>query len=359
MRLILYPDTNAFYSDRFLTKPYSYEFLRLLQENAVEVRLSPVVVAETLRHAQEDAAERIAGVRRALRAATVGSVVDRTAASAAVDTLEHGLRAEAETALRPLRAHTAVVELPYPDISIEDLVARELERRRPTLLKDVGSIGLRDTVIWHNLLDDVDPDSNDIILVITNDAGFLHTDKQRLHGDLIDDLHEYGIDEDRVRVQRDLAHASVEIRRLRELISNRDAFIAAEILTFIGWLPQADWGGYRADDASFHVYDSNLPALPSFLAEPRITAATYLMTERIGSDSPATCIAFASLDIEGHMLASEFYADSSSEVELTSGDVDGWYVEVSLTREVRVELTVEVDVELHASAVIGYRVTWE
>jgi len=77
------------------------------------------------------------------------------------------------------------VFLPYPNVNHEDLVIRDLARKRP--FRD--GRGYRDTLIWHSILKQVAENPGEYILVTKNSRDFcLDTDIQQLHDDLSSDL---------------------------------------------------------------------------------------------------------------------------------------------------------------------------
>jgi predicted nucleic acid-binding protein len=94
-------------------------------------------------------------------------------------------------------------EIPdFPEVSHKELVRRALEGRRP--FNDAGRLGYRDTLIWHTVLE-IARDGDTVVLA-TEDGDFRPADgADCLHGHLIADLRQRGIDPDRVSVVPSLA----------------------------------------------------------------------------------------------------------------------------------------------------------
>ena len=78
--------------------------------------------------------------------------------------------------------------LSYPSVSPEELSRRSIERRRPFTRCDRG---MRDTLIWLTVMEYLlgqPKNSDQKVLLITENKDFLNGDKDGLHKDLVDDL---------------------------------------------------------------------------------------------------------------------------------------------------------------------------
>lgn len=351
MRIAVYPDTNAFYSDRFLRKPYSDKFLAALSGDDVRVYLSPLVIDETLRHAREQATERAQKLRGAFRSVRVESAVDATGLETAMNDYTQQVAEEAESALQRLLDHPAVTVIDRPYISPDDLVKRELERKRPFVDKEAGTIGFRDTMIWCSMLEHFDVVSDDHILVITGDKGFLSTDKKSLHDDLLDDLDEFGIERGRVHTQPDLLQAEVEIRRLRKLISEREAVLSAAAISFTQALINAPWGTSHADGA----FNRSVVAAPSWLLDPVVTAIEDVSVVSIGDGEWAPCVTRATAKFHGRIASSELLHDPT-DATVTGGEPDEWLLDVTTRVPLVAHLDIEYDAASSSATIQDYRI---
>lgn len=266
--IVIYLDTNALYADPRMTGRASQNLLSLLERGSIEVWLSPVVVAEVERQLHESATEAVNKIESAIRKLPRYFDDVDDALTTAI-TAPFGV--QAQQALLPLLAHPACKVLDWSGASAQELVQRELERRRPTLVKSGQSVGLRDTVIWHDLLDMLsDLMSDDEVIFVTDDGGYL--DGDTLATSLVEEVEKRvqgaeSIDDGgttRVQVLRgishvyeQLAHRSVRDKgdpvgtRWHGRASRRGALAKARHRSAIGnpaaWVRQANSGSDRAD----------------------------------------------------------------------------------------------------------------
>ena len=105
--------------------------------------------------------------------------------------------------------------LPYPEVTHEELVRRDLSRRKP--FSETGK-GYRDALIWHSILGLAEGRSDDQVIVVTGNT----TDFGKGP-----DVHEH--------LQQDLAARSIPLDRVR-IYERLEEFNAAHILPTLGRL---------------------------------------------------------------------------------------------------------------------------
>ncbi len=87
--------------------------------------------------------------------------------------------------------------LPYPNISHQALVQRDLSRQKP--FSESGR-GYRDTLIWMTILSYLESESDEIAFITSNSKDFWSKDSKGLHTHLANELEIKGIINDRFRV---------------------------------------------------------------------------------------------------------------------------------------------------------------
>lgn len=89
--------------------------------------------------------------------------------------------------------------IPYPKTAHKEMVARELNRRKP--FKD-STKGYRDSLIWESIKEHCKhtPKGDDIIFLTENSDDFASKDKQTFHPDLIEDCVNAGIDQEHIQL---------------------------------------------------------------------------------------------------------------------------------------------------------------
>jgi PIN domain-containing protein len=90
-----------------------------------------------------------------------------------------------ETLTRRLQLQYRARFLPYPDISHNVLVSRDLARRKP--FSESGR-GYRDALIWYSIFPLLDSETTELAFVTANAKDFWNSDKTGLHPDLSADL---------------------------------------------------------------------------------------------------------------------------------------------------------------------------
>ncbi|MHB8279718.1 MAG: PIN domain-containing protein [Candidatus Humimicrobiaceae bacterium] len=98
---------------------------------------------------------------------------------------------------------TLKVEEPdYPNITHEDIIARDLARRRP--FQESGK-GYRDTLFWETILRKIVNSDTKTYLISENYKDFGYRDKSTLHDDLKEDLLKIGLSSDSVILYKNLS----------------------------------------------------------------------------------------------------------------------------------------------------------
>ena len=89
--------------------------------------------------------------------------------------------------------------IPYPKTAHKEMVARELNRRKP--FKD-STKGYRDSLIWESIKEYCKqvPKGDDIVFLTENSDDFASKDKKTFHPDLIEDCVNAGIDQEHIQL---------------------------------------------------------------------------------------------------------------------------------------------------------------
>lgn len=341
VRMVIYPDSNAFFSDWRMTRQYSLDFLAALAPGGVEVGLSPVVLAEIKRKAAREAETALSAFRKALRSLDRYWGSAPTLADGELDRIATSLRTQSENALSPLIADLACRVLDWSEVTVRELVEREIEGLRPAKLSGNQTVGFRDSVIWQTILDDAAVlDEDDIIVLVSNDGGFL-SQRRTLHADLEADLRKRGFDPARASVQADLAGVTLEAQRFSKLISERDAEARDAFLDYVRSFTEEDWSSRAGDlDWSTAVFPNDFYNMDGVHV---IAADIEDVESEVGAES-VLCSVIVELTFEGSMEASEYFS-GEFEVEWRGGELGDPYLSVSTSRHVRFEADVRVTAE--------------
>lgn len=348
--IVIYPDTNALFQDPRMRSKMSSDLIAMLKPGEIELWISPVVVAEIERQLREAASGAVENVRKAFRSLRPKfDDVDGELLGKILEPLE----VQGKQALTPLLSNPACKVLDWSKVSAQELVHRELERRKPTLLKDNQSVGLRDTVIWHDLLEMLPK------LTMTDEVIFVTRDKGYLEGDSLDASLATEIDQ---RGQKyggpvtpfpnlDVMPSLNHVVEVLSSHSPRQKAIRLALLEMVEHLDEELW---RKGDVS--VRSAHLPR--GFNA-PTLEAVSGVEIVKIGTGQPAACIAQANLVFHGIVPAFDYF-----ELE------EAWNIKTLGVRpggnEFAVQFlttaTVYADIDYEASAqkasVIQGRVVW-
>lgn len=330
--LILYPDTNAFHADLLMLRPTSSKLINALSPGQVEVALSPVVVAEAERQARESGQDALRGLQAALRELPRKYGVPTDDHVATLDALSTNVQYASTRALAPLLEHSACQVRPWPLTSSEELVRRELERRAPTSLKGGQTVGLRDTIIWHGLVDLMQTlTEEDEVLFICADGGFL------LDGDLapslVEELEENWVNPGQLRVVARLENAIAEVEERRELLTRQERLAIQAVIDHLADFEGKTWA---------YVDASNEAPMKYGVEEGLVVAVDSINIERTVGVPPETVEATAEITISGFMRTDEYLQEHSEAVEWMQGDYSDPMIGVDFTATVALEAEVTI-----------------
>jgi hypothetical protein len=352
--IVIYPDTNALHSDLFMQRKLSGELLALLDEGVIEVRLSTVVVAEADRQARE----RVEEIRAKITTSVVRAKRSLGLGESLTEQLVGALTAEiavmGDKALAPLLAHGACEVIDWPDVSAQELVERELERRKPILDKNGQSIGLRDTIIWHGLLELLDTlDSNDdFVVLVTADGGFVKDGA--LHGELQEEIDGAWLDSNHLRVATSLASAVLDAAKLASLIGERQGTLSAALIRYIEQFDGNEWGYFPRDmNVSSHG-----ASVPYGMEDAMVISVDGVEVDHVGDGNPAECIGYADFTLAGRMSPMDYMDADHSNLDMTGGDINGYEITVEFTARAEIVAEIEFDLEPSYAEVAGASVSW-
>ena len=219
MRVVL--DTSVFVSDFRLKGAAFRLFLENLRTVGHSLVVPRIVFMETVNKYRERLKQTVTKLGsttdelRHLLGRDLGlpTAVDT---QAKIDELGGLYERELRSWLRERGAHIVRI----PRISHEDVVKRDLMRRKP--FSESGK-GYRDTLIWETVLAELRKEQTPIALVSHNIKDFAGSDRT-LHTDLVNDLRELGIDADHV-VFFDALRAFVDAHIMKALPIPHRAFL--------------------------------------------------------------------------------------------------------------------------------------
>lgn len=350
--IVIYPDTNAMHADLLMRRKVSKELVELLSLNIVEVRLSPVVVEEAKRQVRENAEAASTAIAVTIDKARRAYVLTDEPINELLSVISRQIADEGERALQPLLSHAACETLPWPEVTSRELVERELERIKPVLEKGGQSVGLRDTIIWHGLLDLLgDLEAEDYVIFVTADGGFV--DGGELHDELLDEIDGSWLDPLRLRVATSLASATLEAKQLADLISERDNIVGNAFIRYIEALDGAEWNSY-----GLRHLDVRDASLPYGLEDAVIDSIDLIEVDEIGDGNPAECVGCADFSIRGRMRSADFMDADHSNLDMLFGDIDGFEVTVKFNARATVISEVEYELETQDASVVGAWLFW-
>lgn len=346
--LIIYPDTNALHADLLMLRTNSQKLVRGLLEGQVEVVLSPVVVVEAQRRTNEAAQETIAGARSALRDIERKHGVRLVEADTAITDLLARVERTSDQALAPLLAHEACKVLPWPEVESKELVMREIDRRPPTRVKGDQSIGLRDTIIWHGLVEFMRHlDDDDIVLFITSDGGFLHDGA--LSPSLAKELDEEFINPEQLRVVGRLESALVEVEERRDLVTRQEGLIRQAVINHLASFDGQTWSAVdRGGEAPLRYG----------IEEGLVVAVDSITIERAAGTPPTAVNATAEITISGYMRSDEYMHEYSDFVEWMHGEIYDPMIGVDFTATIALEAEVQLSDDGDEAWISDETLTW-
>lgn len=314
----------------------------------MEVALSPVVLAETRRHAEEAGAQTVSDVRGSLRNVTRKHGVPTASAEEAIDTILRKVHRAASEALTPLTGHAACNVLEWPRVDSEQLVQRELDRKLPTQLRDKQSTGLRDTVIWHGLLEMMQGlNEQDRVLFVTADRGFL--DGDFLAPSLAEELEDEGVDVSQLQVVTRLENALTAVEERRALLTRQEGAVQQAVIDYMAAFDGRTWA----------TVDVSREAPARYGVEEGVVVAVDSITIESTFGSPPTTIeATAEITISGWMRSEEYVQDYSDVVDLMDGEIWDPMVLVDYTSSIVLEAEVEVSEDGEEVMIVEETLRW-
>ena len=341
--LLIYPDTNALFGDPLLHFR-GKKLLDVLVPGLVEVRLSPVVLGELKRQVREQAEKTKNELPRVIRKTLAGHTVDYKIFNPLVAEAQRLLDAESGQVLQTLLEKDTCTLCHWPEVDAEELTRRELERRKPSLESGNQSVGLRDTLIWHGLLEilgNLEPD--DRVVFVSKDKGFI--DGEFLHDELIDEIYEEGLEAESVEVALSLPEAIVHANRFLNRISQREADIRETVTRFLRDLVGEDWLRVAPRSSGFTTYG---------IEDATIQDVDNIEVLEVEDSRPSTCSARADFVLEGVMHAFTYENDFNFGLDLTMGDIEDGMVWVRFTETVILSARVEYESDLSGMHVGEY-----
>ena len=193
-------DSNVFVNrDWHVDQPNMFLLKSAVEKGLVEVIVPEIVSQEVKNHYKEKVTKEhadIVGKAKRLNGILKGDEILKIG-EFDIDTIATNYNQSFDENLSALPANRPG----YEAIPHGDLIARDLDRRRP--FQDSGK-GYRDSLLWETILREVADNELDTILVTNNKNDFCSGDDYSLHPNLVDDLERRGIPKDRVRVYKDL-----------------------------------------------------------------------------------------------------------------------------------------------------------
>jgi len=213
-------DTNAFYEDLRLKKSLDLLF-RNIENIHFSLRTPELIVQE------------VVNIYREQRQSHLSKMLSHAKELKLLTSLEVNIAIQEENLANDLLEYEDYLRgkllsngeiVPLPNVTVQNLVDRDLARRRP--FKENG-VGFRDTLIWETILGLVNHQGYDGLIFITNNTKDF-AEGRGLHSDLIKDLESKGVNPSSIRsftsvqqfVDEMVNPALHEIEEIREAITH-------------------------------------------------------------------------------------------------------------------------------------------
>lgn len=327
--IAIYPDCNALWRNVTLSNDVGRRLRRRLAAGDVELHLSPVVVAELRRRAEDDLTSARTQGLLAIERATKGVAVEAETLRLEHAALFERIAASVDAQFQELLRLPGVVVDDWPDLSARVLGERELARRRPFIDTADGTIGHRDALIWEGVLAGAESlyETDDMAVFVSKDRAFRTEDNRSLHPDLSMDID--AVSEARFKLVPTLFEALTIVDLHDEAITRRQANIRnafGDLLEHLRGEPWAWLGG----------------ELPPDFENPSVISAEYQGGESIHEGNPALCEFSARVEIEGAMLKDVYMVEAGTDVQTWEGEINDHYVSVYVERDVVFEVEVDL-----------------
>lgn len=370
-------DTNVIHRDPWLTGGPGQELLRLAAEGKCVVVYPQVVIEELSRQRVERA--RLAHTSAADGLAEIGGAgVDVAETEIALASVLQRIESDIDSAFADLMNRPGVVAAPVPQVAAEDLLRRDLDRRRPFLEIDHGkdkkrSTGFRDVLIWETVLELARSDSQyESILFVTADNGFIDAESRTLHPELVEDLTSSHLRADLVDRVDSIPLASAKVESTAAMTAKQanldspsvapEEALAIAVDELRGPLPgklelvtAATTALYALENEEVSLqmvyggdYDYpefmkfTMPAMESGMIVAIDQTSDFTFEESPLSADILVATANAILTIEGAVYKGDWFGGDADEVQVM-GELNDHYFES--TSEVAVRAVVELDIE--------------
>jgi hypothetical protein len=340
-------DSNVLFDDPVMVRETASEVLKLLSPAGAILVFSPVVVAELKRHRLD--AIRDLGAEADSRVKRLSRLAGVSAAEALHDTntMRSAAAARLDARWNEILNQDCVDLASWPAIDVREMVQRELERRRPFMDKEPGTIGHRDTVIWLGVLELAEHEPADDVVFVTADKGFLAS--STLHPHLVEDLCERGLE----RQVEHLPSLQALVVKLREAMEStgweswRKPKVVDAIAEELSRLDASEFTPHwdaREGDVASPRFDLGLPVGTGDWTLTHIDGPTELTIHDAPYEATeVACTFVAEVGLSGFMEKYEWYSDDHPEVELWDADWSDHVVSIETFQRVRFRAEVAID----------------
>lgn len=344
-------DSNSLHGDPLWQKTYALRLLDHAAAGRCEIHVSPVVEGELSRQVQDELGGEIDSLRSRIRATADNHRLD---CRELIDHLE-AFRGAAEQ--KVAERQVALLGLPgfaveeWPDVTPEDVVQRELAWRRPFIDTKLGTVGHRDTIIWHGVLEVAKSFPFDQVVLVTKDSGFLGKNGG-LHPDLVADLLAAKLDPDNVTQESDVFHAVAMLDRVSAAERLERLTLAVRValhdynreLWNLQWAPDFDPQDGGMTDPDIEV------GLPPTIENVSVSYIESTFDVRLDPAEPASgetvlCRYQIEIGFDGAMYKNDWFGDDHDDIELWDSDLNDHYVAVHAERRVVIDARVSYDDE--------------
>jgi len=194
MKIVL--DSNVFIRKKFMEGPIFTLFKWFLHNQPTELIIPQIVLEEVKKNFREEAHSKYDSAISALEnlSSHLHKEIPQHISKGDLQKCCENYNKDLEDLLESL--NTRIIS--YKDIPHEDLVKRDLERKKP--FRKVGqkndSAGYRDALIWESILRHVVPKSKKVVLITSNKSDFYGNRSNELHTNLKNDLQDLGYQPD-------------------------------------------------------------------------------------------------------------------------------------------------------------------
>lgn len=254
MKIVI--DTNIIHNDFFLKNAQIISLCETAKICGIQVLVPQIVIDEVVNHYREkiDAANK--DLEKAKSSLSFfypdESVGDYFSSDKAAQLLKD-YRDELIKRLEEL----GITIIPYPKISHEELVKRDLARRKP--FQESGK-GYRDALIWESVYNNIEKIDNnpDVVFINKNTKDFFEKDK--LHPDLITDIKKKGLSPLSLEVHTDISKViDKHIKPLQKTLDDlKTQYVGKDCIGSI------DINSYIIDKIAYYIPNGLIDNIPYF-----------------------------------------------------------------------------------------------